>query len=113
MALSSNEIKRLGNALTSMDLGNSVADAVNAGEDLALQSSHSVANVIVATNVSATIDFASLKVADKVLIMPAVAGNSQFVTVATLGTLPQAAVVGSLYVVLRARAVPAVPAEKL
>lgn len=112
MPISAQETKRLMIATTSSALGNSLADAINLGEDLALQSSHSIAAVIIATNVSATVDFAALRVGDQVLIAPAAAGNAQFVTVATLGTLPQAAVVGSLYVVLRARAVPAASNEK-
>ena len=43
-----------------------------------------------------------LRVGDQVVVVPASAVNSHFVTVATAGTLPEAAVVGSLYVVLRA-----------
>lgn len=84
-----------------------------AGEDLtnnidALTSQHPyvVAALITATATSTTTDFKSLKVGDKVLILPATAGDAQFVSVATAGTLPQAAVVGSLYVVLRAFVAP-------
>jgi hypothetical protein len=55
----------------------------------------------VATNVSATIDFGALKVGDKVIKIPAVAGNAIFYTVAVAGTLPAAAVVGDLYTVFR------------
>lgn len=102
MALSADAVKRLMIALASADAGNEVATAVNAGAAASAQDPFCIANLIVATNVSTTIDFASLKVADKVLILPAVAGNAQFVTVAVAGTLPQAAVVGSLYVVVRA-----------
>lgn len=67
--------------------------------------SHYVAALIVATNVSQTIDFAQLAAADKVVVVPAAAGNSHFVTVATAGTLGEAAVVGSLYIVLRANSI--------
>lgn len=59
------------------------------------------AKVIVATSISPTTDFGALAAGDKVLVLPAAAGNSSFVTVATDGTLPVPAVVGSLYVVLR------------
>lgn len=112
MAISAAETKRLMIATTSADVGNSLADSINAGLDLAGQSTHSIAAVIVATATSTTTDFGALRVGDRVLILPATLGTSMFVTVATLGTLPQAAVVGSLYMVLRARAVPATSAEK-
>jgi len=58
-------------------------------------------DLIIATNVSQTVDFPSLKVGDHVVRIPAVAGGSQFVTVATVGTLGIAAVVGDMYIVLR------------
>jgi hypothetical protein len=61
-----------------------------------------IANVILANSTSTTTNFGSLVVGDRVLILPATAGNAQFVTCATAGTLPQSAVSGSLYVVLRA-----------
>lgn len=99
--LSDKSVKALAIAVTDIVAGNDVATKLNQADALASASSHTIANVIVATNVSATIDFASLAVGDRVLILPAVAGNSMFVTVATAATLPQAAVVGSLYVVLR------------
>lgn len=58
--------------------------------------------MIVATNVSTTIDFAALAVGDVVTHIPATAGNANFWVIATAGTLPAAAVVGDLYVVHRA-----------
>lgn len=58
-------------------------------------------DLITATNVSQTIDFGSLKQNDRVVRIPAVAGGSQFVIIATDGDLSVAAVVGDLYVVLR------------
>lgn len=67
-----------------------------------------VADVIVATSTSTTTDFASLVTGDKVLVLPVAAGTpanttgSYFKEVATDGTLPAAAVVGNVYVVLRA-----------
>lgn len=63
---------------------------------------------IVATSTSTTTDFAALAVGDKILALPVPAGTpasttgAYFGTVATAGTLPFAAVVGDLYVVLRA-----------
>lgn len=74
-----------------------VADKVTAA-----LSGWSTPAMIVATNVSTTIDFAALQVGDIVLHIPAVAGNSNFLQVATAGTLPAAAVVGDLYEVRRA-----------
>jgi len=97
-ALSSNALAQLGRALTSRELGQEVGSAVNK----AASATHFMAGAIVATNVSQTVDFASLAVGDKVVVIPAAAGNSHFVTVATAGTLGEAAVVGSLYLVFRA-----------
>lgn len=112
MALSTPNVTQLMIAAASQDGGNQIADQINLGAAISAASSHTIANVIVATNVSTTIDFASLVVGDKILILPAVAGNSMFVTCATAGTLPQAAVVGSLYVVLRVKTAPAASAVK-
>lgn len=106
MALSLDAVKRLMTALGSADAGNEVATAVNSGSAGAAQDAFVCAALIVATNVSQTIDFAALAVGDKVVVIPAAAGNSHFVTVATAGTLGEAAVVGSLYVALRAFAAP-------
>jgi hypothetical protein len=61
-----------------------------------------IPRLIIATSVSTIADFGSLEAGDRVLIVPAVAGNASFVTVAVNGALPVAAVVGGLYVVLRA-----------
>lgn len=58
-------------------------------------------DLIIATNVSQTIDFPSLKVGDHVLIFRSAAGTTQFLTVVTAGDLGIAAVVGQLYIVLR------------
>ncbi len=100
MALSNQATKNIMSAVASQEFGNSVVDGVNAG----LLASHVIANLITATNVSTTIDFVGkLAVGDKVVMIPAVAGNSIFYTVATAGTLPAAAIVGNLYVVIRAK----------
>jgi len=113
MALSENLTKRLMHAVTDQDLGRELVDAVNQGQALASLCSHGAAAAIVATNVSQTVDFGALQVGDQVLIFPAVAGTSQFLTVATAGTLGQAAVVGDLYLVLRANSAPAASSVKL
>ena len=68
--------------------------------------SHYIAAMIVATNVSQTIDFAALAVGDLVVMIPATAGNADFIgPIATAGTLGQAAVVGNLYQVYRANTI--------
>jgi len=65
-------------------------------------SSHRVAAMIVATVVSQTVDFASLRVGDLIVMTPATAGNADFIgPIATAGDLGQAAVVGNLYQVYR------------
>lgn len=104
--LSTDAVKRLMISTASKDAGNEVASAVNNGSAVAAQSGWTIKGLIVATNVSTTIDFASLVVGDKILVSPAVDGNSHFLTVAVAATLPEAAVVGSLYVVMRALTLP-------
>jgi hypothetical protein len=60
-------------------------------------------DLIIATNVSTTLDFPSLKVGDHVVMVApnGVVDQAEFTTVATVGTLAVAAVVGNLYIVLR------------
>lgn len=101
MALSADAVKRLMVSLASADAGNEVANAIQAGAAVAAQSPMCVAAAIVATNVSQTVDFAALKVADNVLMIPATAGNADLITISTAGNLGQAAVIGNIYVVLR------------
>lgn len=113
MPISNDTAKRLIVGLTSQSAGNEVASLLNNVEVLDAQSSHSIASIIVATNVSPTIDFGALLVGDRVVMIPAVAGNSIFYTVATAGTLPAAAIVGNLYLVLRAIVLPAPSSVKL
>jgi hypothetical protein len=105
--LSLNATKRLHNALCDKSAGNEVATILNKALASAEQDLTVVPAIIVATSTSTTTDFAALAVGDKVLMVPAVAGNSIFYTVATAGTLPAAAVVGNLYVILRTLSVPA------
>lgn len=107
MALSRDAVNRIQLALTSKDLGNEAVNAINKGSAMANQSTWCLARLIVATAVSQTTDFGALKVGDKVLHIPAAAGNSDFRTCATAGDLGAAAVIGDLYVVLRAFAAPA------
>lgn len=105
--------KQLGRAVTKRELGQEATDALNKALTLA---EAAVANggvalvpvaAIVALHVSQTTDFGILAVGDVVAVLPAAAGNSHFLTVATAGTLGEAAVVGSLYIILRSTALPA------
>ena len=57
---------------------------------------------IKATSTSTTTDFGELAVGDYVIQIPDAAATMHYMTVATAGTLPAAAVVDDLYVVLRA-----------
>jgi hypothetical protein len=118
MALSSNAVKRLMVALGDAVAGREVADAIDAAttelvSQVPLTTFWSVANLIIATNVSQTVDFGSLQVNDQVLMIPATAGNAdQIGPIATAGTLGQAAVVGNAYLVLRKFTVPAAHTNK-
>lgn len=105
MALSAATIKALGVALAGQAAAQEVGVALN--NATATQSAVMLAAAIVATNVSQTIDFGALQVGDLVAMIPAVAGNADFITVATAGDLGQAAVVGNLYLVLRPVTLPA------
>lgn len=101
MALSNQAVKNLMSAVTSQEFGNLIADGVNAG----LLASHVLAGAIVATNASQTVDFGSLAVGDIVVQIPLTTpGSTAYHVVATAGTLPVAAVVTSLYLVIRAKA---------
>lgn len=106
-SMSQNALRRLIIALSGAKPGNEVASMIESGNAMAAASAWSIPAAIIATNVSTTIDFAALAVGDLLVHIPAVAGNSIFETVATAGTKPSAAVVGDLYIVLRAFAAPA------
>jgi hypothetical protein len=106
MAISNSTAQRLIVGLASQSAGNEVATLLNNIDVFDQQSSHSIASLIVATAVSPTTDFGALRVGDRVVMIPAVAGNSIFYTVATAGTLPAAAIVGNMYIVLRAIVLP-------
>jgi hypothetical protein len=107
MPLSAKARKNLMVAVADQDAGNEIATAIDNGLAGSFEGFATV-TAVVATSTSTTTNFSGLLVGDLVMILPAVAGNAQFVTCATVGTLPQAAVVGSLYIVMRA--VPAVNA---
>lgn len=94
-------------ALTKPAQANEVVDKLNEHDSLWSNSSHSIAAAIVATATSTTTDFAALKVGDQLIHIAAAAGNANFETVATAGTKPSAAVIGDLYIALRAKAAPA------
>ena len=57
-------------------------------------------DLIIATNVSQTVDFGSLKVGDIVVVVKPALAEAQFVSITTAGDLGQAAIVGNLYIVL-------------
>jgi hypothetical protein len=111
--LSENLVKRLMHALTDQTLAKELVDAVNQHDQHLAQSPIQIPAAIVATNVSQTVDFAALKVNDRVLMIPATAGNADLITIAVAGDLGQAAVVGNIYLVLRAYTAPAASAIKL
>lgn len=111
--LSESLVKRLMHALTDQALAKELVDAVNQHDALLSQSAKVVAAVIVATATSQTTDFGALRVGDQVLMIPATAGNADLITIATIGDLGQAAVVGNIYVALRAFAAPAASTVKL
>lgn len=58
--------------------------------------------LIIATSTSQTTDFGALAVGDYVIHIPTTPGNAGFTHVATAGTLGAAAVIGDLYLVMRA-----------
>lgn len=112
MAISDSSVKSLAVGLANTSAALEIAKAINNGDANATQSPFVIANLIVATSVSTTTNFGSLKKNDLVLILAATDDTAQFVKVSTDATLPQAAVVGSLYVVLRAYSAPSAPAVK-
>lgn len=117
MALSSNAVKRLMIALGDAAVGREVADAIdqaNADKQSAVPgvTSREAVDLIIATNVSQTIDFGGLKVGDYVMMVPAVAGSADLIgPIAVAGDLGQAAVVGNAYQVWRQVKVPAARTE--
>lgn len=112
-AMSQNMLRRLIIAMSGAKAGNPLADMIEAGNAHAQASGMSIPAAIVAAHVSATTDFAALQVGDLLVHIPATAGNAAFEAIVTAGTKPTAAVVGDLYVVLRAFSVPAAHNFKL
>lgn len=112
MMLSSDLLQRILSAICDAPEANELASAVNNGNELSKQSSWSIPAAIVATAVSTTTDFGALKVGDKLIHIPAAAGNSAFETIATAGTKPSAAVIGDLYIALRSYSRPAATTAK-
>lgn len=106
MALSEALVKRLLHAVTDQSLGRELVNAINSNTAAVSQSAMLIVAAIVATSTSQTTDFGALAVGDQVLMIPATAGNADLITISTIGTLGQAAVVGNIYVVLRAFAAP-------
>jgi hypothetical protein len=100
-ALSSNSLYLLACALTKSDAANEVASDLSSASVLADQSGLSIAALIVATSTSTTTNFAALKVGDKVLHISVAGSTNDLTTVATAGTLAEAAVVSDVYVVFR------------
>jgi len=56
---------------------------------------------IIGTGTSTTTDFGALEVGDLVIQIEDAAATTHYMTVATAGTLPEPAVSGDLYIVLR------------
>lgn len=103
MALSTSAVMRLLVAAADQTLGNEIATAVNQGQQLAGSTDRFCDFVITATSTSATTDFGALAVGDLVIAVPAGAGGAvNGYVIATAGTLPALAVVGSKYMVFRA-----------
>ena len=111
-ALTTYQVNRIQTAVASETAGNDIASAINNGTSASAALTgftFQVAGAIIAAHTSTTTDFAALVVGDIVVAHPVPAGTpanttgSYFGTVITAGTLPfAAAVVGDLYVVLRA-----------
>jgi hypothetical protein len=81
-----------------------VVETAISGSSASLISSHFLVGAVVATHISKTTDFAQVAVGDLVIHVGATAGNADFGTAITAANIPQAsAVVGDLYVILRAR----------
>lgn len=116
MALSANAVKRLMVAVGDAAVGREIADAIDQANAAKITATPGatywdIAGQITATATSQTTDFGSLKVGDVVLMVPATAGNADAISIAVAGDLGQAAVVGNVYLVLRAFKVPAARTE--
>ena len=81
-----------------------LANRVAKNEIVSAFGSHAVALCVVATSTSTTVDFSSLKVGDLLVRIKAGATGGALFDICVLdGTAPSAAVVGDLYIALRAQ----------
>ena len=80
MSLSDHAVKQLMIAAASADVGHEVADAINASAALPAVQGVNLVRAIVATDVSQTVDFGSLKLGDRLTVYPATAGALVFLT---------------------------------
>lgn len=78
--LSDDAVKRLMIATTSASVGNEIASAINTCNDLPTQGAWQIVDCFTGTTADQTTDFGGLEVGDKILILPAAAGNMQYVT---------------------------------
>ena len=69
---------------------------------IAALGAYSISGAIPATSTSTTTNFGTLQVGDFLVHLPASPGSAQFAAVVTAGTAPFAAVIGDLYLVMRA-----------
>lgn len=119
MALSERAVRRLMVSLGDQTAGKEVADAIDAATASRASSTpgvtlQMVAAMITATSTSQTVDFGALVVGDQVLMVPATAGSADAIgPIVAAGTLGQAAVVGNVYLVLRAFKIPAAHTNSL
>lgn len=112
MSLASTDlVQKAMTMLTSTVAGNEFATLLNKGAASAL-ATHICVGGIIATSTSQTVDFGVLKVGDRVIKIHATLGTAKFRTCSVAGTLGEAAVIGDLYVVLRAISLPADSAVK-
>lgn len=100
MALSADTFKRLAHALGSKTAAEELVSLVQRTEQAV--GSYALVTTIQATAASPTTDFASLRVGDRVTLIPAIAGSADYGVVATVGTAPFTPAVGDLVVVYRA-----------
>ncbi len=114
--LTTQTVKNIMSAVLGQTEGNDVATKLNQADALADGATHRLVSLIIATNVSQTVDFGILRVGDQVMMIPATAGSAdQIGPIAVAGNLGQAAVVGNAYMVIRSVVAPlaaAVTTEK-
>lgn len=107
--MSAQLVSRMGLALGNTQAGKEVSGLLNGSGALMAQTAQSMPALIIATGTSTTVDFGSLVVGDRIIHIPASAGNSVSLLCATAGTLPISAVNGDTYLVYRTFTRPADP----